>query len=42
MTAHFNASARSLEHRHRFGWLFFAGPLVLNVGVTILTLIGLA
>ena len=42
MTEHFSASDRSLEHRHRFGWLLFAGPVALNVGVTVLTLIGLA
>ena len=34
--------SESLEHRHRFGWLLFAGPIALNVGVTVLTLIGLA
>ena len=42
MTGHFIASDRSLEHRHRFGWMLFAGPVALNVGVTVLTLIGLA
>jgi hypothetical protein len=42
MTTHFSASDRSLERRHRFGWLLFVGPIVLNVGVTVLTLIALA
>ena len=40
MTTHSNA--RDLEYRHRFGWLLFAGPVALNVGVTVLTLTGLA
>ena len=39
MTTHFS---KSLEHRPRFGWLLVAGPVALNVGVTVLTLIGLA
>ena len=42
MTTYFSASDRSLEHRHRFGWLLVAGPVALNVGVTVLTLISLA
>ena len=42
MTSDFSASDRSLEDRHRFGWLLFAGPVALNAGVTVLTLIGLA